>query len=110
MKKKQKEMILSNIILTAAIFYFLFFPFLANSMYNDSKARTFLRFYFAKKKCVSWFGYIISIIICSWSLVYYFIFKFLFLLTNIIYNIISPVCIFLFVSKRCKSKLKKGIK
>lgn len=97
-----------NIILTTLLCYCLFFPFLANSMYNDSKARTFLRFYFAKKKCVSWFGYIISIIICSCSLIYYFIFKIIDLvLTILIFNIIIPICNFLFVSKRFKNKLKR---
>jgi hypothetical protein len=75
-------------------------------MYNDSKARTFLRFYFAKRKCVTWFAYIILIIISSGALIYYFLFKILDIMVFLLFSIITPVCRFLFVSKRCKNKRK----
>lgn len=76
-------------------FYCIVFPFLTAQFFNDSKARTFLRFYFAKRKCITWFAYIILIVIGSGALVYYFLF-----------NIIISVGRFLFVSKRCK-KIKR---
>ena len=96
---KQRQKTLSNIIFISLTFYCLTFPFIVSQLYNDSNVRTFLRFYFAKKKCVSWLGYIISIIVCSCSLIYYFIFKILdIVLTILVLNIIIPICNFLFKS------------
>ena len=94
---------MNDFIFTVLMFYGFIIPFSVNRMYNDSKARSFLRFYFAKRKCITWFAYIILIIISSVSLVYYFLFKILDgVLMVLIYYIIIPVCRFLFVSKRCK--------
>lgn len=94
---------MNSLIFTVLIIYCFAIPLAVNQMYIDSKARTFSRFYFAKRKCITWFAYIILIIISSFSFVYYFLFKISDVtLTILIFRIITPVCRFLFVSKRCK--------
>ena len=87
--------------------YFLVIPFIVNQYYNDCSTRTFLRFYFYKKKYVSWFGYSILIIITSFSLIYYLLFRILDLLVTGTYYTLAPVCKFLFISRRCRTKRNK---
>lgn len=102
---------IDDILITPVlVFYFILFPFICGQIYNDSKARTFIRFYFAKRKCITWFAYIILIIICSWTLVYYLLFMVFDFIIILIYAVISPIYKFLFVSKRCNKLKKKGVK
>lgn len=88
------------------LFYWIVIPFIVSQMRNDSNARTFFRFYFAKRKCATWFAYIILIIISSGALFYYFLFKTLEFAVLVAFYIIEPVCMFLFANKRCKNKRK----
>ena len=89
----------------ALIFYFLIIPFFYNTIWQDSE-ETFIKWYFKKSECITWFGYIFFLILGLGSFIYlllWYICEFLF---YIIFLPIGKIIVFLFVknSAKCRDK------
>ena len=92
----------ADIMFMILTFYLLVLPFITNTMWQESKD-SFVKFYFTKSERVNFLGFMVFLIICSGSWLWYLLFMFLNL---IFYMVVVPfiwIFEFLFLNKDCSN-------
>ena len=93
---------------TILFFYFLIIPFFYNTVWQDSKD-SYIKWYFKKSECITWFGYIFFLILGLGSLLYLLLWYITELLFYVLFLPIGKILMFLFVKNtdKCKNKGEK---
>jgi hypothetical protein len=85
--------------------YFIIIPFFYNTVWQDSE-ETFIKWYFKKSECITWFGYIFFLVLGLGSLLYLLLWYIGEILFYVLFLPIIKILEFLFVknSAKCSDK------
>jgi hypothetical protein len=91
------------------LLYFLIIPFFYNTVWQDSKD-SYIKWYFKKSECITWFGYIFFLILGLGSFLYLLLWYICVILFYVIFLPIIKILEFLFVKNSAKCSDKEGEK
>lgn len=89
------------------LLYFLIIPFFYNTVWQDSKD-SYIKWYFKKSECITWFGYIFFLILGLGSFLYLLLWYIGEILFYVLFLPIGKILVFLFVKNSAKCRDEGG--